>query len=74
MKRIVLTLILLTLFLSACTSPTANVTKTEETQTPTYTQDVATGGCPRGKHNDPYPGICVLYKDQNSNGECDYGE
>jgi uncharacterized membrane protein YhdT len=36
--------------------------------------DVTTGGCPFGIVDDEYPGSCGLYKDENHNNECDYGE
>ncbi|MBN1175477.1 DUF4405 domain-containing protein [Candidatus Woesearchaeota archaeon] len=37
-------------------------------------KNIKTGGCPYGVEDDPYPGLCGLYKDRNENGLCDYGE
>lgn len=30
--------------------------------------------CPKGITDDPYPGSCGMYIDQNENGYCDLGE
>ena len=30
--------------------------------------------CPRGLVNDPYPGSCGMYIDNNQNNICDYSE
>ena len=43
------------------------------TDEPQY-KNVKTGGCPFGVENDTFPGDCALYKDNNHNGLCDYGE
>ena len=37
------------------------------------TQSVRTA-CPRGLVNDPYPGHCRLYRDNNDNGYCDLSQ
>lgn len=68
-------LLLLLLFLSACSFSSEVVAVHEDVTTPTFSDaTVQTGGCPRGIHSDPYPGICPLYRDINNNGECDLGE
>jgi hypothetical protein len=52
-------LILLLVILSGCA-----VESSEQTQV----------SCPRGISNDPYPGQCGQYIDNNANGICDQGE
>ena len=39
----------------------------------TGAQNVRTA-CPRGLVNDPYPGHCRLYRDNNGNGYCDLSQ
>ena len=36
--------------------------------------EVKTASCPYGEVNDPYPGKCHRYVDQNGTGICDYSE
>ena len=31
-------------------------------------------GCPNGLVNDPSPGVCKLYADEDNNTICDYSE
>jgi uncharacterized membrane protein YphA (DoxX/SURF4 family) len=45
-----------------------------QTETVEAIKEIQTGGCPFGIVDDPYPGRCGLYKDENNNAECDYGE
>lgn len=30
--------------------------------------------CPYGTENDPYPGDCALYTDENADNYCDYSQ
>jgi hypothetical protein len=43
-----------------------------EEQVP-QTQVESAHDCPRGIENDPVPGMCYLYVDNNSDGYCDHG-
>ncbi|MEA3308639.1 MAG: hypothetical protein U9Q70_03890 [Chloroflexota bacterium] len=54
-------------------APTAEATKTTVPATPTPTPKPETD-CPFGLVNDPYPGECGRYVDQNENGICDHSE
>jgi len=59
-------------------SPTAAVNPTATTVSPTATavpvQQNVRSACPRGLVNDPYPGKCRRYVDNNGNGICDLSE
>jgi hypothetical protein len=66
---------------SMTTANTSAVTATAEpsataTAVPTVavTSQQVTTRCPRGMVNDPYPGRCHHYVDQNGNGICDLSE
>ncbi|HEY88686.1 MAG TPA: hypothetical protein G4N98_03000 [Thermoflexia bacterium] len=52
-------------------APTAEATSTSAPPTPTSQPQT---DCPFGLVNDPYPGECGRYVDQNENGICDHSE
>lgn len=69
MKEVIAIFIIL--LMAGCTksieqSPTQPVTP-KETNT-------LSGTCPRGLVNDPAPGVCALYVDNNNNAVCDRSE
>jgi ABC-type molybdate transport system substrate-binding protein len=63
-------LVLILIFLvSGCTS------EIEQNESEEITASAGNSlSCPRGLVNDPYPGVCHLYTDENSNNICDYSE
>lgn len=61
------------LLFSACSNETSNATIQGATSL-NNSQNIVTGGCPHNIVNDTFPGSCGLYKDENHNGKCDYGE
>lgn len=65
-------IIILLLLLSACSVDSATMQKQiAPVQEQNEPEDKAT--CPRGLHEDPYPGVCALYSDKNDDGFCDLG-
>ena len=72
MKKILLIGFMLILFMFSSCNPQTTGEVIQETNT--HNQIDNTPSCPRGIEHDPYPGVCPLYIDKNSNGECDYGE
>lgn len=60
MKYLIFLLVLFTFLISGC----------EET-TNSYEED---HDCPHGLENDPYPGNCGLYVDEDANDICDHSE
>ena len=71
MKTLTITLLVLILVLSACatSSPENTNNLSENLELESHISDT----CPRGIHDDPAPGMCPLYIDENSDGFCDYG-
>lgn len=72
MKRIIFALfavlVLLLVFIAGCTPA-------EELKEEKSSADVSVEvQCPNGNVNDPSPGQCGLYTDENKNGVCDYSE
>lgn len=61
MKKIILIVLLLLILVNGC-STKADISKSIETD------------CPRGEVNDPYPGKCGQYIDENNNDICDNSE
>ena len=76
MRRIVfmIVLVLLLVFLTACAASQLQGDVAALPDTSSVQEEVKTGGCPRGIHDDAYPGLCPLYVDKNENNECDLGE
>ncbi len=64
---IIILLILVLTLLSGCTEE-----KVEQNEI--TAEAVNTPSCPKGLTNDPAPGICYLYQDENSNNVCDLSE
>ena len=53
---------------------TATVSATEPSENSMTEKETVRSKCPKGLINDPYPGHCHLYVDNNGNGICDYSE
>lgn len=58
---------------AAPSNPTATAASPTATPQPVQQKDVRSA-CPRGLINDPYPGKCKRYVDNNGNGICDLSE
>lgn len=69
MRKTAIILLFLVLLLSACSAEASVNTKVVAENI----EEEPKLSCPRGIHNDPYPGRCPLYTDSDSDGFCDYG-
>jgi hypothetical protein len=61
MKYLIFLFIFIVLMISGCEGETSSY------EEPEY-------GCPNGLVNDPSPGVCKLYADEDNNTICDYSE
>lgn len=61
MKYVILLLIISIIFIGCSAQPQNTIVKESELQ------------CPKGLSNEPYPGSCPLYVDNNNDKHCDYG-
>ncbi|MBN2422241.1 hypothetical protein JXB41_03365 [Candidatus Woesearchaeota archaeon] len=67
MTKTILFVFLLSMILITSCAKSAEITeKTGETEFESQ--------CPKGLINDPFPGSCALYTDENNNRICDYSE
>ena len=72
MKKIIVILFFV-LFIASCTAQ-ENITDVDPIEDNTISQGSDGLECPFGRIDDPYPGYCRLYTDQNSDGICDYSQ
>jgi ABC-type uncharacterized transport system auxiliary subunit len=59
---------------TAATEPPAAAATSSPTATAVPVQQNVKSACPKGLFNDPYPGKCRRYVDNNGNGICDLSE
>jgi hypothetical protein len=69
---LILSILFAAFFLSACASKEIVIDSYQ--QSTFQTAKELEPSCPKGITNDPYPGSCVLYADNNKDSICDLSE